>query len=297
MKSKLKLGFTDTHEHIAAFFTSILSKRYDVELDYDSPDFLIFGDENFGTNNKNFNKKDVVKIFYTGENRRPEKYDCDYAISFDHNFNSWHYRLPLFVVYMWSLEKIHKTKYNFNYIFKPEVKEKTSFASFVVSNPNCKERNDFFQQLSNYKKVDSGGKLFNNIEANLSGEESKIEFLSSRKFNICFESMSHPGYVTEKILHAFYAQTIPIYWGSPTIAADFNQNAFINVHKYGSFNDVIKFVEKVDNDDDLYNRIIAQPKFMHNIPPSYLILENFLNWFDAIVYKRILKREDTIIYF
>jgi hypothetical protein len=298
MKPKIKLGFADTHEHIAAFFYNILMRRFDVQIDNNNPDFLLFGDENFGQQNIKFSRKDVVKIFYTGENKRPEKYDCDYAITFDHNLHAWHYRLPLFVVYMWALENIHKTKYKYDYIFKPtEVKEKTGFASFVVSNPNCKTRNDFFHALSEYKPVDSGGKLFNNISANLDGESSKIDFLSTRKFNICFESYSHPGYVTEKILHAFYAQTVPIYWGSPTVAADFNSYAFVNMHRFSNFNKAIEYIQKLDENDDLYNSHISQPKFVHNIPPFYVDLENFLNWFDAIVYRRIKKREDTIIYF
>lgn len=297
MKSKLKIGFSDTHEHIATFFFNVLATRYEMELDNENPDFLIFGDENFGTDNKRFNRKDVTKIFYTGENKRPEKYDCHYAITFDHNFNSWHYRLPLFVIYMWTLKHIHKTKYDLKYIFKPEIKEKTSFASFVVSNPKCQARNDFFQLLSQYKKVDSGGRLFNNIQADLNGEQAKIDFLSSRKFNICFESMSHPGYVTEKILHAFYAQTIPIYWGSTTIGADFNPRALINVHDFKSFEDVVERVKKIDESDEVYNLILNQPKFTHNIPPSYVMIDNFLNWFDAIVYKKIEQREDTLIYF
>lgn len=297
MKPKLKLGFTDTHEHIATFFYNVLARRFDIDLDNDNPDFLIFGDENFGTDNTKFSRKDVVKIFYTGENRRPEKYDCDYAISFDHSLKAWHFRLPLFVIYMWALENIHKTKYKYEYIFEPEVKEKTGFASFVVSNPNCKQRNDFYHKLSEYKKVDSGGKLFNNIEANLTGEEAKVDFLSSRKFNICFESASHPGYVTEKILHAFYAQTVPIYWGSPSIAADFNHYTFINVHSFKNHDSVVEHVKRLDEDEDRYRFMLSQPKFAHNIPPFYVDLDNFLNWFDAIVYRRIKKREDTLIYF
>ena len=143
---KLKLGFTDTHDHLAQFFSSILANRFDVEIDNENPEYLIFGDENFGTNNKKFNRSDVVKIFYTGENRRPENYDCDYAITFDHNFNNWHYRLPLYVIYQWSLEQIHKTKYSYYHLLGDnEPQEKTDFASFVVSNGNCKERNEFFE--------------------------------------------------------------------------------------------------------------------------------------------------------
>ena len=298
MKPKLKLGFADTHDHLATFFASALSQRYELEIDNQNPEFLLFGDENFGTSNKRFSRKDVVKIFYTGENRRPEKYDCDYAISFDHNFNTWHYRLPLFIVYMWALEHIHKTKYAYDYIFNPEVKEKSAFCSFVVSNPNCKERNDFFHKLSEYKTVDSGGRLFNNIKANLDGEAAKIDFLSTRKFNICFEPMSHPGYVTEKILHAFYAGTIPIYWGSPSVATDFNEKAFVNLHKFRNADEASEYVKYLDSNDGAYNAMLEQPKFTCNIPPSYMILDNFLNWFDAIVYKKSFKRkEETLIYF
>jgi hypothetical protein len=285
---KLKLGFTDTHDHLAQFFSSILANRFDVEIDNENPDYLIFGDENFGTNNKNFKRSDVVKIFYTGENRRPENYDCDYAITFDHNYNNWHYRLPLYVIYQWSLDQIHKTKYGYYHILGDnEPQEKTDFASFVVSNGNCKERNEFFEKLSAYKKVDSGGKLFNNIQADLSGEEAKIDFLASRKFNICFESGSYPGYTTEKILHAFYAKTIPIYWGSPTVVADFNPAAFINVHDFDNFDDVIEYVKKVDNDDELYNKMVSASPLAGNVPRDYMLLNNFLNWFDAVVYNKI----------
>jgi len=288
---KLKLGFTDTHDHLAQFFSSILANRFDVEIDNENPEYLIFGDENFGTNNKKFNRSDVVKIFYTGENRRPENYDCDYAITFDHNFNNWHYRLPLYVIYQWSLEQIHKTKYSYYHLLGDnEPQEKTDFASFVVSNGNCKERNEFFEKLSAYKKVDSGGRLFNNIQADLSGEEAKIDFLAKRKFNICFESGSYPGYTTEKILHAFYAKTIPIYWGSPTVDTDFNPSAFINVHDFNSFDDAIEYVKQVDSDDELYNKIVNSTPLAGNVPRDYMLLNNFLNWFDAVVYNKILKR-------
>ena len=288
----LRIAFTDTHEHLATFFISILQSRYEVEIvDISaSPDFLLFGDDNFGNNNLKVSRENCTKIFYTGENRRPENFDCDYAISFDHNFEPWHYRLPLYVVYMWALENIHETKFDYNYIFNPEIKEKTDFCSFVVSNPKCEERNEFFKKLHAIKHVDSGGKLYNNINANLAGEESKVDFLSTRKFNICFEHTSHPGYTTEKILHAFYAGTVPIYWGSETIANDFNPAAFINVHDFDSFDDAIEYIMKVDTDDELYASYVNAPKFLNGVPPTYIMLDNFLNWFDAVVYNKILQR-------
>ena len=291
--NKLFLGVTDTHEHLAQFFMSILGTRYNLEIvdtNKETPEILLFGDDNFGNNNTKFSRKDCIKLFYTGENRRPENFDCDYAISFDHNFEPWHYRLPLYVIYMWALEYIHNTPYDHNYIFNPVVKEKTDFCSFVVSNPNCIERNEFFKKLHAIKHVDSAGKLYNNINAKIEGESGKIDFLSTRKFNICFEPYSHPGYVTEKILHAFYAGTVPIYWGSETIANDFNPAAFINVHDFNSQEEAIAHIIKVDQDDELYASYINAPKFLNSVPPSHIMLDNFLNWFDSIVYNKIHKR-------
>ena len=288
---KLKLGFTDTHDHLAAFFNHVLGMRYEVELDNDNPEFLIFGDRNFGNDNLNFDRKKGTKIFYTGENQRPDSYACDYAITFDHNYSPWHYRLPLFVIYMWALKHIHKTEYDKNSILKPKIKEKTDFCSFVVKNGKPPERNKFFDMLTKYKHIDSGGPHKKNIEGELEGEVAKIDFLSTRKFNLCFESYSHPGYATEKILHAFLAGTVPIYWGSPTIEADFNQRAFINVHNFKDFEDAIEFIKRVDNDDNIYNFVVNQPKFTQGVLPDYMLYNNFLNWFDAVVYNKIHKRK------
>jgi hypothetical protein len=296
MKPKLKLGFIDIHDHVASFFYSVLANRYDIEIDHSNPEFLIFADRNFGDQNRRYSRDKVTKIFYTGENQRPSAYECDYAISFDYNDSPWHYRLPLFVIYMWALENIHKTSYKYDYILKPEVKEKNAFCSFVVSNPRSKDRIRFYEMLSKYKKIDSGGRHLNNIGGALEGEQAKVDFLSSRKFNIAFESMSHPGYVTEKILHAFYAGTVPIYWGDTKVHNDFNPDSFINVHDFPSFEEAIEYVKEVDNNPDLYQGILNEPKFRKI--PTYLDLNVFLDWFDSTVYKKVNKRnEDTIIYF
>ena len=287
---KLKLAFTDTHDHLAAFFNHVLSMRYNVELDNEKPDFLIFGDKNFGNDNLNFDRDKVTKIFYTGENQRPEEYECDYAITFDHNYQPWHYRLPLFVVYLWALKHVHKSKYDKNSILKPEIKKKTGFCSFVVRNDKPQQRKDFYNLLSTYKMIDSGGPLFKNVEDNLETEVDKINFLSTRKFNLCFESYTHPGYVTEKILHAFLAGTVPIYWGSPTVEADFNPKALINAHNFKDFDELVKYVERVDKHDDYYRWIVEQPKFTEGVLPPYMLYNNFLNWFGGIVYNQINKR-------
>ena len=82
--NSLKLGFTDTFGSIENFFIKILSERFNVIRDDTKPDYLIFGDKNFGNNNSRFDNQNCIKIFYTGENERPWDYRCHYSISFDH---------------------------------------------------------------------------------------------------------------------------------------------------------------------------------------------------------------------
>lgn len=71
-----------------------------------------------------------------------------------------------------------------------------------------------FEALKKYKKVNSGGRYLNNIGRAV---VDKIQFESRHKFSICFENSSYPGYTTEKIIEAFAAKTIPIYWGNPCV--------------------------------------------------------------------------------
>ena len=49
---------------------------------------------------------------------------------------------------------------------------------------------------------------------------------------------------------------------------------------------------KVDSDKNLYENLISEPAFDSNIPRDYVILDNFLNWFESIVYNRINAREE-----
>ena len=66
-----------------------------------------------------------------------------------------------------------------------------------------------------YKHIDSGGKYKNNIGAPVA---DKLAFLSEGKFNIAFENSSANGYTTEKLIEAFAAGTIPLYWGDESVS-------------------------------------------------------------------------------
>ena len=88
----------------------------------------------------------------------------------------------------------------------------------------------------------------------------KIEFLKKYKFTICGENMQFPGLVTEKIIHAFYSNTIPIYVGDPLIDRTFNKESFINAVDY-SEDELIKKIRMLDENDDLYAEMLSKQKY------------------------------------
>lgn len=291
--SVLKLGFTDTIEPIADFFIAAFKTKYFVIRDDVNPDYLIFGDRNFGNNNVNFNERasqgKCIKIFYTGENQHFWDYQCQYAITFDHFESEQHYRLPLHVLANW-----HQMRQGFldaRFIRKTisDYDPNKKFCSFVVKNSGCAMRNNIFHELSKYKQVDAGGPLFNNIGHVLPGGEqsvaSKLKFLNEYKFNICFENSSWPGYCTEKLFEALYSKTIPIYWGSPTAALDFNRKAFLNWHDFLDTDLLIERIKKLDEDEDEYLEMFLQPMFPDNTIPLHWDAGRFLYWWDKYVYK------------
>jgi hypothetical protein len=298
-KQKLRLGFVDTFGAISNFFIKQLEVDYEIVRDDVNPDYLIFGDRNFGNQNVLFNDKRCIKIFYTGENERPENYHCNYAISFDHVDNEQQYRLPLYVIY--DYDNQHRNVPNStNYVREGtdlHLKFNGKFCCFVVKNGACSMRNYFFQKISEYRKIDSAGPLFNNMGWNLPrGEESvasKLKFLNEYKFNMCFENSSYPGYATEKLYEAYMGGTVPIYWGSPTIECDFNPKAFINWHDYQDDDAFMEAIIEADTKPEVYEQYYMEPLFHNWKEPynKYMDMDRFRRWFKKNVYKGELNNE------
>jgi hypothetical protein len=281
---KFTLGFADFGMS-PDWFLDVLKQRFDVVRDDINPQILVFGDENFGNKNEQYDHTKVIKVFFTGENRRFWNYKCHMGITFDHIDDNLHYRLPLYIHEINSLVN-EQGFWEPNKL--PPPKEKKDFASFVVSNPNSPKRNQLYQLISSYKKVDSGGPLFNNIGHVLGRPtREKIDFLETRKFHLAFENSSYAGYVTEKILHAFYARTVPVYWGSPTLEMDFNPEAVINWHDYKDDDKFLKRIIEVDNNDELYYHMLNQPMFRDNKPNKFMDINMLLDWWEKMVLSRI----------
>ena len=289
----IKVKFTDFHQtfsyHNPSVVTGLFDKYYNICVS-DDPDFLFYsvlGNEH--------EKYDCTKIFTTVENRHNyldyngnqsrngirqiDFRECDFAISHYYLEDPRHYRMPLYFR-IEGFEGIKKLKKNNN--IEEIIKRKTKFCCFVYSNKTAVRRINFFKKLNDYKRVDSAGKVLNNMGFLAPRGGKFFEFLRQYKFIITFENSSTPGYTTEKMFWPMLVRAIPIYWGNPWIDREFNSASFINCHDYASDEKVIARVIELDNNEELYREVLAEPYFKSNQIPESFQIKNIVNFFDKI---------------
>lgn len=262
------------------FIIKALKKKFEV-IESENPDYLIYSV--FGYEHLEY---DCIRILFIGENIAPDFNICDYAIGMNHiKFEDRYLYYPLFFIYENDLKRAiekHKIK---------DISHKTKFCNYIFSNKNSsKIRGDFFEFLNKYKKVDSAGKDRNNINQVLPVEgDAKYNFMKNYKFSIAFENSSTNGYCTEKIIQAFAAGTIPIYWGdkhNPT-GGGINKKSFININDYNDFDNALETIKILDNNDEQYLKMLQEKVFLD----GYIEEKNkeFDNFIDNIFSQEINK--------
>ena len=227
----------------------ILLEKYEV-VQSETPDYVIFGE--FGGENYGIEKKfDCVKLFLTIENRGPNFDNTDYAIGIHYiDKGDRYFRKP---TETHQLTAIHSV-YNVTQVKGIDIKKK-KFCAWVVSNGSGSARNLFYEKLSKYKTVDSGGRFKNNVGGPV---RDKLEFLSNYKFSICFENSKTQGYISEKLSDSFEAGTIPIYYGDDTVLELLNNRSYIHVRDENEFDEKIELIKKIDQNDTLYEEMIRE---------------------------------------
>lgn len=93
------------------------------------------------------------------------------------------------------------------------------------------KRREAIEYFKSSKVLDLFGKGFCEID-------DKIEILQHYKFTLCFENIEMPGYVTEKMIHAIQAASIPVYWGAPNVAEIIPPNLFVDASKFDSWGEL-----------------------------------------------------------
>tara|TARA_B100000963_G_scaffold335460_1_gene329605 strand:+ start:8206 stop:9177 length:972 start_codon:yes stop_codon:yes gene_type:complete len=283
---EIKINFSDfwpDFDNHNNRFLSILKKNYKVIFS-EKPDYLIYSC--YGNKHLNY---DCIKIFYTGENIVPDFNLCDYAIGFHYlNFEDRYLRMPF-----------AKIEPSYSKLLTKNIDEKKvlnrKFCNFVYSNSYNSHpmRKDFFKAISNEKKIDSGGSLYNNLGYQV---DNKLAFISNYKFTIAIENSKINGYVTEKLIEPMSVNSIPIYWGNPSIAEEFNIDSFVHI-KSDSKNDIRNAVDEViflSENDNAYLEKINKPWLNNEQYEEYdQIISNF---FDNIITKPLNEAFKTAKY-
>jgi hypothetical protein len=236
-------------------FSKTILKNFKITNDFNVANVLfesVFG--NTLVNIKNWK----YKIFFSGEPyiTNPEKYDL---LMFSHETEKNIVDIPLYVVYMYDNALLNRI------INKPKItKIPEKFCCFIVSNESCPARNNMFQYLNQYKKVESCGRFANNMQFVIQHyywTEEFRNFISNYKFIICFENNKKNTYSTEKIVNPYVAGSIPIYWGSSHIHNVFNKNSmlYLEDESIESYQKIINEIIELDNSDEKYLEFINRP--------------------------------------
>ncbi|MCM1538314.1 MAG: glycosyltransferase family 10 [bacterium] len=253
-------------------FTRLLRKHYDVELNGENPDFIFCS--NTG---RRYLAYSCPRIYFTGEAVCPDFNVYDYAIGFDRiTFGDRYLYYPLCLLDADMMEKaLHKHELEDTFFMG-----KKGFCSYVVSADGGvgNRRDDYFDVISTYRKVDSGGRHRNNLPDGKPVPD-KLEFQKRYKFSLTCENSSFKGYATEKLVDAFAAGTIPIYWGDPDIKELFNEKAFISCADYADDEELVHAIREIDKDEARYLSMVHEPALRPDSPLHAMMEDRYLETF------------------
>jgi GR25 family glycosyltransferase involved in LPS biosynthesis len=221
----------------------------------------------------------LPKVYFSAENWTPPSEGIDLFLTSSHIEDDTHIRIPTWATFIdWfsgatelptnTADNPIRLPLHFAMSSHPApFTKRDEFCAFVVSNPICSFRNETFKALNDYKQVNSGGGLYNNIGGQLElkypgggcGDISKYHFFSKHRFTISFENSQARGYLTEKLLHAKMAGCVPLYWGDDEADKDFVAGSFVNLSKFRLSEQVVDVVKQLEGREDLCAKIAATP--------------------------------------
>lgn len=278
----LKIHFTDGVDTIDGGINpqricALLGSSYRLIDDAEQPDFLFYS--NYGSEHLRYT--DCVKIFIGYENTAPDFSICDYAVSCVHI--AFGKRAFWYPIALWN-----NTVAPMPPLPDAEALQR-DFCSFIYRQSGMGQgaalRLELAQKLmAAYKHIHCPGKVLHNTDApELDGrdgtnwQESKMRYLSRFKFNIAFENSDTPGYITEKLMDAYKAGTVPIYWGGEGDIAPFPKESMIYAQDYPTLDALIHRIREVDENDALYLAMLrANPLHRASSLPTEAELKDFL---------------------
>jgi len=195
---------------------------------------------------------------------------------------------PLYVLYSYSYQHTYSMlKRSAHRVTRIPPKD----VCVIISNGGDAEgRSQFCELLERYVKVDYAGNYKNNVPRithNMFSPEF-IDSVSQYKVIITMENSKNKTYITEKILHGFVANIVPVYWGSDYIQDYFNEDRYINVKSWHQ-DDVGIAIERIVEllrDEEKYLHMVNQPVYKNNrIPLTGTAIANHIKRLFSITTK------------
>lgn len=154
-------------------------------------------------------------------------------------------------------------------------------------------RDKLYRILSKYKEVDILGPYPHTgqehdrfvYNENVTFYDLAVEHYQMYKFVISGENSAAPGYITEKIINAMLAKSIPIYVGAPDVSDTFNPRSFVNANDMDEA-ELLRLIVLLDTNDSEYFKMAMEPWFIGNSLPD---------WFEAKNSSRLLSPVTTLI--
>jgi hypothetical protein len=233
------------------------TKLCNFEITYDINEANVLLESLFG-NTLKYYKQWYKKIFFSGESWKDDLNGYDIILKSSYTIGNV-INFPLFSYYILNNNLLDRM------LNRPKITNvPPKFCCFCVSNGGSAPRNKMFEIINSYKRVDSIGKFNNNVGFYINEpywHQNYINFLQQYKFIICFENSKYDTYITEKIVNAQLANSVPIYWGTNYVENVFNKNSFIyleNEYNDQCYIDVLNKVKELDEDDEKYLNFINQ---------------------------------------
>jgi hypothetical protein len=144
------------------------------------------------------------------------------------------------------------------------------FCAYMYARCDRPQREYMFDLLSTMEPVDALGACQGSSRApnekrwtgrsSIWYNDDAVRLYSQYKFVIAFENGQRPGYVTEKLVNAFLAGSVPIYFGhSESVAQVFNPESFIDCGRFAMLRECAAFVIEVHRSPAKYTRMARAP--------------------------------------
>ena len=186
--------------------------------------------------------------------------------------------VPYFFISMWQTDGDKVSALQGRSLKKKGFLKTRGFLVYATSHCKASHRTDFYDFVAaNYRQVEYGNMKCGNLSVpsltslrsdrrnEKSWMKSVINLYSKYKFAVVFENSIAPGYVTEKLLLARLAGTIPVYYGTAVVHEFINSNAFIDCTPHisesqtTSYARCLETIKRVDMSDALWLEMYSAP--------------------------------------